>query len=153
MTFVISTTSSEGTQTVARRLGKLLRGGELIELSSDLGGGKTPLVQCLAAGMGYHGEVTSPTFTLSQVYRISENLELHHYDRYRLGESGVVGDELAEDLSDPHVTVALEWAGIVEHDLPKDRLTIAIEVTGDDDRRLHLASGGPVSDRLVEGLK
>jgi tRNA threonylcarbamoyl adenosine modification protein YjeE len=112
MTCAISTTSSEATQAVARRLGKLLHGGELIELSSDLGGGKTTFTQGLAQGLGYDGEVTSPTFTLSQIYRVSDDLELHHYDLYRLGETGVVGDELAEDLTDPHlVTVIIIFSG------------------------------------------
>jgi tRNA threonylcarbamoyladenosine biosynthesis protein TsaE len=153
MTCAISTTSSEATQAVARRLGKLLHGGELIELSSDLGGGKTTFTQGLAQGLGYDGEVTSPTFTLSQIYRVSDDLELHHYDLYRLGETGVVGDELAEDLTDPHLVTVIEWAGIIEHDLPADRLTITIEVTGDEDRTLHLESGGPVSSRLVEAMQ
>jgi tRNA threonylcarbamoyladenosine biosynthesis protein TsaE len=84
---------------------------------------------------------------------VSDDLELHHYDLYRLGETGVVGDELAEDLTDPHLVTVIEWAGIIEHDLPADRLTITIEVTGDEDRTLHLESGGPVSSRLVEAMR
>jgi tRNA threonylcarbamoyladenosine biosynthesis protein TsaE len=138
---------------VAQRLAKLLKGGEVIELTSDLGGGKTTFVQGLAAGLGYNGPVTSPTFTLSQIYKLSEPLELHHYDLYRLGQSGVVGDELAEDLEDAHIITVIEWAGIVEDELPKDRLRISFEVTGDRTRQLTVTSSGDVSDRLAQGIK
>ena len=138
---------------MGERLAKLLHGGEVIELVSDLGGGKTTFAQGLARGLGYNAEVTSPTFTLSRVYALPNGLELHHYDLYRLGESGAVGDELAEDLGDAKVITAIEWAGIVQHDLPKDRLTINFEVSGDTQRVLHLTSGGPISNRLIEGLK
>ncbi len=150
MTYEISTTDSAATQAIAQKLAKLLQGGEVIELSSDLGGGKTTFVQGLARALGYAGEVTSPTFTLSRVYQLPGELELHHYDLYRLGQSGVVGDELVEDMMAPHNITVIEWAGIIADDLPKDHLRIGFEVTGDTDRTLTLTSGGPVSDRLIQ---
>lgn len=137
---------------MGERLAKLLRGGETIELSSDLGGGKTTFVQGLARGLGHSGEVPSPTFTLSRVYRLPGGLELHHYDLYRLGESGVVGEELAEDLGDPRVVTVIEWAGLVQATLPADRLTIAFEATGATERRLRFTADGPVSQALLKGL-
>jgi tRNA threonylcarbamoyladenosine biosynthesis protein TsaE len=152
MTYAISTSGSEATQQVAARLAKLLRGGEVIELVSDLGGGKTTFVQGLARGLGYDGEVTSPTFTLSQIYKLP-SFEIHHYDLYRLGESGAVGDELAEDLADHQVVTVIEWGGIVESDLPADRLRVEFAVTGDHDRELKFTSRGPVSGRLLKGLQ
>jgi tRNA threonylcarbamoyladenosine biosynthesis protein TsaE len=153
MTYEISTTSSEATQSVAERLARLLQGGEVIELTSDLGGGKTTFVQGLASGLGYEGEVTSPTFTLSRVYKLKNNLELHHYDLYRLGQSGVVGDVLAEDVGDRGIITIIEWAGIVADQLPHDRLRIEFTVTGDTDRLLQISSHGPVSHRLAKGLQ
>jgi tRNA threonylcarbamoyladenosine biosynthesis protein TsaE len=153
MTYEISTSGSDATQDVARRLARLLRGGEVIELGSDLGGGKTTFVQGLASGLGYEGEVTSPTFTLSRVYKLKNNLELHHYDLYRLGQSGVVGDVLAEDVGDQGIITIIEWAGIVADDLPHDRLRIEFTVTGDTDRQLKITAHGPVSHRLAEGLQ
>jgi tRNA threonylcarbamoyladenosine biosynthesis protein TsaE len=118
-----------------------------------LGGGKTTFVQGLARGLGYHGPVTSPTFTLSQIYRIGPKLELHHYDLYRLGQSGAVGDELAEDIHDHQVITVIEWAGIVTSDLPKDRIKIEFEVTGDTGRLLHFWAGGPRSQRILQRLQ
>jgi tRNA threonylcarbamoyladenosine biosynthesis protein TsaE len=125
----------------------------VLELISDLGGGKTTFVQGLARGLGYHGPVTSPTFTLSQVYRINPQLELHHYDLYRLGQSGVVGDELAEDLGDQAVITVIEWSGLVKTELPADRLSVEFEVTSVDGRRLRFSPGGPRSRQLLEALQ
>lgn len=153
MTFEISTTSTADTQKLAQKLGKLLRGGDVIELVSDLGGGKTTFTQGLARGLGYSGPVTSPTFALNQIYRLKPHLELHHYDLYRLGFAGAVGDELAEDLADPEVITVIEWADIAKDDLPQDRLSIALDVTAETGRRLMFASGGQRSDQILEALK
>jgi tRNA threonylcarbamoyladenosine biosynthesis protein TsaE len=153
MAYTISTSNPDSTQAVAIRLASQLKGGEVIELTSDLGGGKTTFVQGIAQGLGYSGDVTSPTFVLSRVYEISESLQLHHYDLYRLGTGGIVGQELAEDLVDPEVITVIEWAGIVEDELPKDRLRIEFQVTGDSSRDLIVSSGGKVSERLMTALK
>lgn len=152
MTYEITTTSSAVSQEVARRLSQLLLPGTAIELISDLGGGKTTFVQGLMAGLGYPGAVTSPTFTLNNIYRLDDGREIHHYDLYRLTEGGVVGDELAEDLSDPGVITLIEWAGIANDLLPEDRLQLTIEVTGENERLLTFSGTGPESQALVQEL-
>jgi len=64
---------------------------EIIELRSDLGGGKTTFTQGLAAGAGSKDAVSSPTFTLKKIYRAGE-LHIYHYDFYRLNEPGILKD-------------------------------------------------------------
>lgn len=71
-------------------------------------------------------------------------LEIHHYDLYRLGQTGIVGEELAEDLVDPQVITIVEWAGIAHNQLPADRLTITFETTGENTRQLVFEAGGPI---------
>ena len=61
MTYGISTTDSAATQAVAAKLAPRLKGGEVIELASDLGGGKTTFTQGLMRALGYKDPVTSPT--------------------------------------------------------------------------------------------
>jgi tRNA threonylcarbamoyladenosine biosynthesis protein TsaE len=146
-------TSLSATQDLASSLAKFLHGGEVIELQSDLGGGKTTFVKGLAAGLGYSGIVTSPTFTLSQIYPLPSGLSLHHYDLYRLTEAGGVGDELSEDIGDADIITVIEWAGIAEARLPNDRLIIAIEVTGENERRFQFSALGERSTQLIKDLK
>ena len=115
---------------LAASIGSQLRGGEVIELTSDLGGGKTAFVRGLAQGMGSDDKVASPSFTISREYK-ARDLTLHHFDFYRLSSPGVVGRELAEMLEDPKAVVAVEWANIVEDVLPADKLSIRINTTGE----------------------
>jgi tRNA threonylcarbamoyladenosine biosynthesis protein TsaE len=149
MTSILSS-SPQQTQDIAAKLAICLDGGDVIELRSDLGGGKTTFVQGLARALGYTGPVTSPTFTLSQIYVLPHGKEIHHYDLYRLSEAGVVGSELAEDLSDEAVISVIEWAGLVKADLPSDRIVIEFEVTADDGRNLHVSGTGPRSIAKLE---
>lgn len=120
---------------MAQSLGSRLRGGEVIVLVSDLGGGKTAFARGLARGMGSTDHVASPTFTITREYHAGD-LTLHHFDFYRLQEAGVVAAELEEFIDDPQAVVVIEWGEIVADVLPDERLEIRIERTGDDSRRL-----------------
>src|SRR3990167_2900447 len=93
-------TNSADTERLGQLLGKLLKSPELIELRSDLGGGKTTFARGLAAGLDSKDIVASPTFTLNKIYRCRNGVELHHFDFYRLDEAGIMRDELAESLAD-----------------------------------------------------
>jgi tRNA threonylcarbamoyladenosine biosynthesis protein TsaE len=128
-----------------------LRGGAVIELVSDLGGGKTTFTRGLVRGAGSRDRVASPTFTISREYGAPE-FTIAHFDFYRLGEAGIVADELAEVAGDPrHVTV-VEWGEIVHDVLPADRLTVRLQLTGEDTR--HLTFEYPdVLAYLLEELK
>jgi tRNA threonylcarbamoyladenosine biosynthesis protein TsaE len=128
-----ASSSLEETGKLAVGLGSKLHGGEVIELVSDLGGGKTTFVKGLALGMGSSDQVTSPTFTLNNVYKAGK-LTLYHFDFYRLLEPGIMTEELAEILEDPQAVTVVEWAGIVEDVLPAGRLTIRIAATGETAR-------------------
>lgn len=118
---------------LAESIGRKLRGGEAIELISDVGGGKTTFVRGLARGLGSHDAVSSPSFTLSNQYAAGERT-LYHFDLYRLSEPGIMRDELQEVLQDPQAIVVIEWADIIENVLPDERLTIYIEAAGEKNR-------------------
>lgn len=122
------------TTDLAVKLGRNLRGGEVIELLSDLGGGKTTFTKGLAQAVGSHDKVHSPSFTIENEYK-SNNLVIHHLDFYRLADAGIMRSQLAEILKDPRAVVVVEWADIVNQVLPPDRLTVEIQVTGDQTRR------------------
>lgn len=107
----------------------------MIELISDLGGGKTTFVRGFVRGTGSRDQVASPTFTISRVY-LTPKYSIHHFDFYRLPEAGLIADELDDTLSDPHAVVIVEWADVVKDVLPAERLTVTIEKTADERRRL-----------------
>jgi tRNA threonylcarbamoyladenosine biosynthesis protein TsaE len=106
-----------------------------LELVSDLGGGKTTFTRGLARGFGSTDRVASPTFTISRVYKAGPKA-IHHFDFYRLPEAGLITEELADVIGDQHVVIVVEWAGIVQDVLPKERLTVELHKTADDGRQL-----------------
>lgn len=126
-------------QRLGARLARLLRAGDLVVLSGDLGAGKTTLTQGLGAAMRVRGRIASPTFVISRVHP-SEcgGPALVHVDTYRMADSVEVADlDLDESVAES-VTV-VEWgAGLVEA-LATDRLelvltrTIEVPVLADPD--------------------
>lgn len=150
MTWETESTSSEQTEQLAAKLGANLRGGEAIELVSDLGGGKTTFTRGLVRGSGSEDKVGSPTFTLSREYA-APHFTFAHFDFYRLNEAGIVADELAEVIGDPNYVAVVEWGDIVHDVLPKARLTVRFAHTGEDTRKLTFEYV-PELDYLMKGL-
>lgn len=132
--FTFKSESLNDTQALAEAIGAKLRGREVIELISDVGGGKTTFVKGLAKGLQILDTVQSPTFTISRIYAARDDLELHHFDFYRLSEAGIVADELAESLQQPNVIVAVEWGEIVHDVLPLHRITVRFANLGEHER-------------------
>jgi tRNA threonylcarbamoyladenosine biosynthesis protein TsaE len=134
--FTFKSENLDDTQKLARAIGEKLRGREVLELISDVGGGKTTFVKGLAMGLQITETVQSPTFTISRIYNARDDLELHHFDFYRLSEAGIVADELAESLEQPNAVVAVEWGEIVHDVLPPRRMTVRLVSLGDDERKI-----------------
>lgn len=109
-----------------------LKGGELIVLSSDLGGGKTTFTKALVKALGSDDNVSSPTFTIVNEYKAK--FDIYHYDFYRLSDVGILASELKEHLSSPNNIVIIEWAEIVASLLPKEHILITITPTKEDNR-------------------
>lgn len=128
MTFKFSCPTVEDTQALATAIGAALKGGEVIEFKSDLGGGKTTFVKGLARGMGVTDVVQSPTFIISSLHKAANGLELHHFDFYRLDNPGVMSAELAESLQQNDAVVVVEWGDIVHDVLPPNRVTVGLSV-------------------------
>jgi len=125
----------EQTLSLAESIGSKFHGGEVLELRSDLGGGKTTFVKGLVHGMGSKDIAHSPSFTLSNQYSNGQ-LTMFHFDFYRLSEAGIMRDELGEVCGDPKSVVVVEWADIVEDVLPADHVVIEMIATGEISRRI-----------------
>ncbi|HVI68931.1 MAG TPA: tRNA (adenosine(37)-N6)-threonylcarbamoyltransferase complex ATPase subunit type 1 TsaE [Magnetospirillaceae bacterium] len=122
------------TQNLAAAIGRIIKGGDVIEFTSDLGGGKTAFVKGLALGMGVTDVVQSPTFMLSILHKADRGLELHHFDFYRLHEAGIMSAELAESLQQINAVTAVEWGDIVHDVLPPYRMSVNITVPTEETR-------------------
>jgi tRNA threonylcarbamoyladenosine biosynthesis protein TsaE len=143
--------SAAQTEGLAERLGRALKGGEVIELVSDLGGGKTTFVRGLARGAGSEDPVASPTFTISKVYAAAQ-FDIHHFDFYRLDDPGIMADELAEVAGAQHAVTVIEWADVVQHVLPEKRLTVSIKQTPNGERELTFRAHDTSLRYLLEAI-
>ena len=143
-------------ESFAEQLGAFLKTQKLplvLELVGDVGAGKTTFTRALAKGLGIKEPVTSPSFTISKRYywsaeqisassreatSVSKNLQnsLVHYDFYRLDDPGLMAEDLAESLADPHTLTILEWADTVADLLPKAHLKITFKALMNDSREL-----------------
>ena len=123
--------SSEQMEKFGAYIGSRVKAGVCVELSSDLGGGKTTFTRGFARGMGSFDAVSSPTFTIGKQYKTNK-LTCYHFDFYRLQEPGLVAEELREALSDPTSVIIVEWADNVSRVLPNDRLIIKVADNAND---------------------
>jgi tRNA threonylcarbamoyladenosine biosynthesis protein TsaE len=149
--------TADDTRAVGERLARLLRPGDLVVLSGDLGAGKTTLTQGLGSALQVRGGVTSPTFVISRVHpSLVGGPSLVHVDAYRLGTStrsaqpAMELDDLDLDTSLEDAVTVVEWGIGVAEVLADNRLEVEllrapadrVEVEGET-RRLRLRGVGP----------
>ena len=138
---------------IGREIGSKLKGGEVIELISDLGGGKTTLTKGITEGAGSEDMVASPSFTISYLYS-TPKFNIHHFDFYRLEDSGVVGLSLAEAISEKNDVIVIEWGDIVADILPESRITIKLSSDAEDENKRIIEVDLPDQlNYLLEDLK
>ena len=131
--------SPEETREYARRFAATLRPGDRICLKGDLGSGKTEFMKGLAECFGCRAELSSPTFSLFNIYHGSLRgmpVDLHHFDLYRLEhpeELEAIGFE--EYLFGPHIAV-VEWGDRFAEYLSSYTATVFLDHAGGDSRRI-----------------
>src|SRR6478752_6696268 len=128
---------AEATRAYGRALAGVLRAGDLVVLTGDLGAGKTTLTQGIGAGLQVRGQVASPTFIIAREHPPvarpdgTRGPTLVHVDAYRLGSLDEV-DALDLDASLDEAVTVVEWGeGLVES-LAEDRLDVGIERSSGD---------------------
>ena len=146
MTLTVHAATADQTRALATRLAGLLRAGDLLVLSGDLGAGKTTFTQGLGAAMRVRGDVTSPTFVISRVHpSLVGGPALVHVDAYRL-HGALELDDLDLDASLDEAVTVVEWGTGLAEDLADDRLEVEIlrthGDTDDETRTLRLTAVG-----------
>ncbi|MEV6959113.1 tRNA (adenosine(37)-N6)-threonylcarbamoyltransferase complex ATPase subunit type 1 TsaE [Streptomyces sp. NPDC051207] len=123
----LTITSPEQMKDLGRRLAELLRAGDLVMLSGELGAGKTTLTRGLGEGLGVRGAVTSPTFVIARVHPpLGEGPPLVHVDAYRLSGGLDEMEDLDLDVSLPESVIVVEWGEGKVEELTEDRLQVVI---------------------------
>jgi tRNA threonylcarbamoyladenosine biosynthesis protein TsaE len=135
----IFTYSEKETFALAKKIGKSLKGTEVILLSGELGAGKTIFAKGIAAGLDIDDvhQVCSPSYTLVNIY--FAKFPLYHIDLYRLENESEIDDLGWEDFLDQGIIV-VEWAEKLKFDL--EAIRIKIEILGDQKRKV-LISASP----------
>lgn len=144
--------SLEDTHKLGLAIAKNIQTPLLIELSGDLGGGKTALVKEIAKGLGIKQTVTSPTFNIHRSYQSPNGTVLEHFDLYRLSDDEIVLNELIDSLNNPSSVVCVEWAQHFLKSPDKNHLTIECHYINENERRYDFIPKGEKAKALLGEL-
>ncbi|WP_419959928.1 tRNA (adenosine(37)-N6)-threonylcarbamoyltransferase complex ATPase subunit type 1 TsaE [Psychrobacillus sp. BM2] len=140
--------SEQETMALAEQLAALLHAGDVLTLEGDLGAGKTTFTKSVAKGLGITRNVNSPTFTILKQYE--GRLPLNHLDVYRLADSD---EDLGwDELFYGNAVSIIEWAHLIEEDLPPERLAITILRLDENARKFTFMPIGKRYEQLCEEL-
>lgn len=123
--------NEEETYALAKKVADTLKGGETVLLSGDLGAGKTTFTKGLAKALGVEEEVTSPTFTVLNVYE-DGRLPLYHMDMYRMENGDELGELGIEDTTPANAVKVIEWNKF--ENLTGRVIDVKITVEGENER-------------------
>jgi len=133
----VATASAAETEAVTARLAAELRPGDVVEVSGELGSGKTTFVRGACRALGVSGPVTSPTFTIG--HRYVGTVDVSHLDLFRFaGVSPAEWGDLEPYFDD--AVVFVEWPEAGRGVLPAARVSVRIEHAGGDRRRIEVAA-------------
>ena len=139
---IVETSSYKETIEYAKRLGRNLKGGEVIAYFGGLGMGKTTFTSGLCEGMGIKAEVSSPTFALVNEY--GSGKKLYHFDMYRISSFDDLCSTGFFDYLDTNAVLAIEWSENIENALPENYIRIEIEHGKTDESRILKMSGDKI---------
>ncbi len=148
----IKTKSESETKTIGYKLGKLLKNGDILCLTGDLGAGKTTMTSAISKGLNIEDYITSPTFTIVKEYK--GRYPLYHFDVYRIEDSEEMYDIGFEEYIYSDGVVIIEWANNIKDILPEDRLEISMRRTEtEDERDIDFLPFGNRYNELVDKLR
>ena len=120
----IKTSSQEETMHVGRALGSILKSGDVVCLSGDLGTGKTAFTNGIACALGVEDYITSPTFTIVNEYKTE--VPLYHFDVYRIADPEEMYEIGFEEYLYGDGVVVIEWAELIKDILPDEFIWVNI---------------------------
>ena len=152
MTEVIESLREQDTYDLGKKLGENCKPGDIILLNGDLGVGKTVFTKGFGKGLGIEEPISSPTFTIMQIYE-QGRLPLYHFDVYRIADPEEMDEIGYEDYFFGKGVCLIEWASLIQGLLPAECRTIRIEKDlerGFDYRRVELVDGIALIGEMTE---
>ena len=146
----LHTASAAATRRLGERIGKLLRGGDVVLLSGELGAGKTMLAQGIGRGMGVTDPIKSSSFVIMNEYQ-GPQLRLFHADLYRLEDPEQVAELALDELASRGVLV-IEWPERAPAELPEAHLAIRLAYDGARARDIEVEAIGQRYGAIVRRL-
>lgn len=134
LSMTITTQSEAETEALGEKLAAQLSPGSVVAMYGDLGAGKTAFVRGIARGLGVTGRVSSPTFTIVNEY--AGDMELFHFDMYRLGSGNELFDIGWEDYLAREGVCAVEWSENVDDAFDGCEITVRIDKISDNERKI-----------------
>ncbi len=135
------THSPAETRALGEMLARKLRPGDVLLFWGDLGAGKSEMTRGIARGLGVTETVTSPSFTILNVYE-SGRMPLYHFDWYRLQSSEELWEMGMEEYLGGDGAAVVEWPSQCPEAIPETRLDITIQPLGDSEREITLVPRG-----------
>ena len=123
---IIESYKEQDTYDLGYELGQHAKPGQVFTLVGDLGVGKTVFTKGLAAGLGITEPVSSPTFTIVQVYE-EGRLPFYHFDVYRIGDIEEMEEIGYDDYFFGNGVCMIEWAELIEELIPENSIHVTIE--------------------------
>ena len=123
---IIETKSAKETYDLGKKIGSHAKAGEVYTLVGDLGVGKTVFTQGLAKGLGIEEPISSPTFTIVQVYD-DGRLPFYHFDVYRIGDVEEMDELGYEEYFYSDGVCLIEWSTLIQEIIPDNAIEIIIE--------------------------
>ncbi len=135
----LETNSPEETESAGAQLAEKLTPGDLVLVTGELGSGKTTFVRGAARALGITDQVTSPTFTIGQIYGGAPGVpEVAHIDLYRLRSLSGEDPALLDDYLTPERIGFVEWPEVAAPELGRPAARVHIEHLGGDARRIEI---------------
>ena len=126
--------SEKETIKIGKEIGENSNQGDVYAIYGDIGAGKTILSKGIAKGLGIKEEITSPTFTLLEIYE--EEKILYHFDLYRIERDSELDNLFFEEYWSGDGISVIEWADKAENRLPENKIKIEMKYLNETSRRI-----------------
>jgi len=147
---IVRAATPGATRKLGERIGRLLRAGDVVLLSGELGAGKTVLAQGIGRGLGVTDPIKSSSFVIMNEYE-GASLRLFHADLYRLEDSEQVAELALDELAERGVLV-VEWPERALAEMPSEHLLLRLSYDGAKSRTIEVEGVGVKYEELARNL-